>query len=151
MSESIVIGNNVNFHSKKWTEFVGYFDAVEGECFRVLNETESKVAKDCVKRLKKDSERLFGKGNYSSGWYSMNTAMLKFEVWNKNAYQLTHLLEFGHDVIAYVKVKGSSGAYRKVKVGEAPAYPHIYKAQEEAKKELDEILDVEINKIFGKG
>lgn len=148
MSESIRVGNNANFHSKKWDELVGLFDDVEGECFEILNETEHKVAKDCAKRLRKDSERLFGKGRYSSGWTVWNTGFLHYEVWNKKAYQLTHLLEFGHDMIVFQK--GENGAYRKVKVGEVPAYPHIAKVEEMAKRQFDAILDVEIAKVFDK-
>ena len=92
---------------------------------------EEGVAKDGVQELKQKSPRKkHGGGRYARGWTYKKTAN-GYVIHNKTDYQLTHLLEFGHDI----KRNG-------VKVGEAQPKPHIADVekwvQEEAVKRLEE-------------
>lgn len=91
---------------------------------------EEGVAKDGVQELKQSSPRRSGGGRYARGWtYKKNKN--GFVIHNKTDYQLTHLLEYGHDI-----VRGGK------KVGHSPAIPHIGPVEEwvneEAVKRLEE-------------
>ena len=79
------------------------------------------VAKEAAQELRQTSPRGKGKnsGDYAKGWTvkrerDKKSGLYTITVHNKTHYQLTHLLENGHDV-----VRGG------VVVGHAKAYPHI--------------------------
>ena len=81
------------------------------------------VAKECVAEIKQKSPKRTGK--YRRGWraevaYESNED-IRVIVRNKTAWQLTHLLEFGH-----AKVNG----------GRVEGRPHIGPAEQRAKKSL---------------
>lgn len=69
------------------------------------------TAKEAVKALKWTSPA--DSGSYAKGW-TYKKVNGRYIVYNKTDYQLTHLLEYGHDVVAYGK-----------KVGHVAAKPHI--------------------------
>lgn len=86
-----------------------------------------KVGKETVKELKNTSPKLSGR--YAKGWKQKvekgGINGNKLTVYNADAYQLTHLLEYGH-----AKVNG----------GFVSAKPHIKKAQDKAEKTVVEEL-----------
>lgn len=78
------------------------------------------VAKVCVKELKKDPTPK-DSGGYRKGWTKRksyeNAMSIRMTVHNKDHYQLTHLLEYGH-----AKRNG----------GRVEAKPHIKQAEQNA-------------------
>ena len=94
-----------------------------------LDDTMKTTADDAKKMLKSTSPKKSGK--YAKGW-QVKKVNGTYTICNK-VYYLTHLLENGHDVVAYGK-----------KVGHAAAHPHIKKVeewvQEEVPKRLEEKL-----------
>ena len=78
-------------------------------------------------------------GSYRRGWRATlrktRTAVLA-QVYNATDYQLTHLLEYGHDVIRNGK-----------KIGEAEAYPHIKDVNTWAIKSFEDALTEGIVKL----
>lgn len=64
-------------------------------------EVTDKVTKEAVNELKNTSPR-GQRGAYARGWSTkvQKRGKLKYHkvIWNRTNYQLTHLLEFGHDV-----------------------------------------------------
>lgn len=88
------------------------------------------TAKATANHLKHTSPHL--SGSYAKGW----RADKKYGAWvvhNKTDYQLTHLLENGHDVVAWGK-----------KVGHVKAYPHIKEAEDLAKDYFEQLLKEKI-------
>lgn len=93
-----------------------------------------KVAKETVKQLKETSPKKTGA--YAKSWSQKEsvkgTHVSKRVVYNKDHYQLTHLLEKGH-----AKKNG----------GRVQAYPHIRPAEEKAIKNLEEEIVKSIKKV----
>lgn len=83
-----------------------------------VDKAAEEVAKDLVKDLKSNSPKSKGKGGgkYAKGW-KLKKRGNKLIVYNKDRYQLTHLLEKGH-----VKRGG----------GRVPAKIHIAPAEQKA-------------------
>ncbi len=107
------------------------------EVDEAVQEVTASVAKEGVKKLKKRSRELFGKGNYANGWtFKVLPGGGKAVIFNKK-YQLTHLLEHGHDIVR----KG-------VKVGEAKAKPHIKEVEEFCIEETEKEITKAINKAL---
>lgn len=88
-----------------------------------IEETQDKIAKDSVKKLKANSPKLTG--SYRKGW-RVKTEGNKKIIHNKTDYQLTHLLENGH-----VNRDGSR----------TPAIVHIKPVEESAIKEFIEATE----------
>lgn len=74
------------------------------------------TAKQATKVLKQVSPA--DSGSYAKGW-TWKKVNGRYIVYNRTDYQLTHLLEYGHDVVAYGK-----------KVGHVSAKPHIKQVEE---------------------
>lgn len=92
----------------------GYVEEVNKAVAEVL----PKVGKDAVKELKQTSPKKTGR--YAKGWTSKvekERLSTSISIYNKDRYQLTHLLEKGH-----AKVNG----------GRVPAHPHIKPAEDHA-------------------
>lgn len=87
------------------------------------------VAKECKNQIKQKSPRLTG--DYAKGWRTEkafeNANELRINVKNATDWQLTHLLEYGHDV----KNKKDGRV-----LGVAKAHPHVRPAEQKAQKEL---------------
>lgn len=102
------------------------------QCETEMSKAADKVAKKAVKKLKQTSPKGEGtwKGHYKNGWMTKKVDG-KRVIANKK-YQLTHLLEYGHDI----KRNG-------VVIGYAPAKPHIKLVEEWAQDEFeDEVIKV---------
>lgn len=102
-----------------------------------LDEASEEVAEEAVKKLKSSSPVGSGawKGHYARQW-RVKKVEGKFVVYN-NKYQLTHLLEHGHDVVSHGRV-----------VGHVSAKPHIKPVeewvQEELPRKLEEMIQREV-------
>lgn len=85
------------------------------------------AAKLCRKELRVSSPKLTG--SYAKGWRTKlayeDSKEIRVQVYNATDYQLTHLLEHGHVLVSYGKVRGTVGAK-----------PHIGPAEEKAEKQL---------------
>lgn len=81
----------------------------------------------CRKELRVSSPKLTG--SYAKGWRKKtayeDSKEIRVQVYNATDYQLTHLLEHGHALVSYGKVRGTVGAK-----------PHIGPAEEKAEKQL---------------
>lgn len=90
------------------------------------------VSKEVVRELKTTS-RIGGK-KYRKGW-TVQKDKGTYTVYNAKMPGLTHLLENGHEVIAYGK-----------SCGRAKAHPHIKPAEEKAKERYIEEVVKELNR-----
>lgn len=96
-----------------------------------LKKSVKDAAKVCVSELKATSPE--ATGFYKSGWRS-KTAFESMEdirivVHNSKAYQLTHLLEYGHALVTG---------------GRVPAHPHIAQAEENAAEVLEKDIKIKV-------
>lgn len=110
-----------------------YVDQVD----KVVLRSEEKVAKEAVQKLKKTSPRNpKGKGrHYANDWTIDQRSRKRYAhliVHNKQ-YQLTHLLENGHNIVRNGRV-----------VGHASAQKHIKPVEEWVKKEVEEEIRREL-------
>jgi hypothetical protein len=123
-------------------------DGIAGKMQDILNEVASeteksvkdagdKVAKDAVKKLKKASPSGKGtwNGHYKSGWTVKQDKDGNYTIYNKKKYQLTHLLEKGHNIVRNGKV-----------VGYVKGKPHISTVEEWVQKEYPKQLTNKLNK-----
>lgn len=98
-------------------------------------QVEEEVANEAVKKLKSASpKKAKGKkaGHYAKSWEVDKKTKQNYAqtiIHNKD-YQLTHLLENGHDIVRNGKV-----------VGHAKAQPHIKPVEEWVKKEMVERIE----------
>lgn len=107
--------------------FNDIFDDYSQDVQDIFNNAIQEVAKDAVKELKRTSPKR--SGAYAAGWASkIERGMFgdKAVIYNKNHYQLTHLLEHGH-----AKVNG----------GRVNGIPHIKPAQDNAGEEFVRIVE----------
>lgn len=113
-----------------------YLEDYSDEVIRTTEKIVVDVAKESVKKLKKESPRsnLQGhSGTYAKGWtYTLD----KRRLYNgatiygkKGTYNLAHLLEFGHAIV---------GGGRKK--GQTKEIPHVKPVEEWAVKEFEERL-----------
>lgn len=102
-----------------------------GEVEQVVLEAEERVAKEAIKRLKSTSPRAKRNGghrHYADDWKEDNKSKKNYAhhvIYNKQ-YQLTHLLENGHNIVSHGKV-----------VGHAKAQKHIKPVEEWVKSEVE--------------
>lgn len=97
-----------------------------------VDSTMEKVFKDTAKEAKqKLQEDSPGHGAYAKGW-SIRQTKGNYVIYNKE-YYLTHLLENGHDVVAYGR-----------KVGHASPQKHIAPVEKWVKEEVMKRLEDEL-------
>ena len=99
-----------------------------------MNSAMKDGAKKAAKYLKQESPK--DKGAYAKSWKwkAEKYKTSGYRVYNEKHYQLTHLLEYGHDVVVNGK-----------KVGHAKAYPHIKAVEERINKEIIDDLEGRLN------
>lgn len=107
---------------------------------KVVLEIEEKVAKEAVKKLKKTSPKAKhngGRRHYADDWKVDNKSKKYYahQIIHNKQYQLTHLLENGHDVVRGGKVVGHTNAQK-----------HIKPVEEWVKEEVAKEIEQEIGK-----
>lgn len=111
-----------------------YADDVDAEVLKI----EEDVAKEAVKKLKSTSPKAAKNGghkHYAQDWGMDNESKkkyAKFIIKNKQ-YQLTHLLENGHDLVSHGR-----------KVGHVNGQKHIKPVEEWCKAEVEKRLRKEL-------
>lgn len=113
-------------------------DELSNEIARTIQEYSEDVEQAVQKVLNKDSTELVNKlkatspkktGEYAKGWTKKKSTLdgrVTYTVYNKDRYQLTHLLEFGH-----AKRNG----------GRVPGQPHIGPVRDEIEEQI--VRDIE--------
>lgn len=103
------------------------------DCQTAVDDAAEEVAKEAVEELKRTSPVGSGtwKGHYAKKW-SVKKDGGKYVIHNKK-YQLTHLLEKGHDVIVNGKV-----------VGRVKAQPHIKPVEEQVQDDFEKEIKKKI-------
>ena len=112
----------------------GMADAIIRELQEYSQDVTEKMKKEvqdagtlCRKELRVSSPKLTG--SYAKGWRKKtayeDSKEIRVQVYNATDYQLTHLLEHGHVLVSYGKVRGTVGAK-----------PHIGPAEEKIEKQL---------------
>lgn len=104
-------------------------DGYQEDLVKGINEAGREAAEECRKILRQNSPKRFGR--YARSWSVKETPgrpgePMRYTVYNKKYYRLTHLLEKGH-------AKRGGGRTR--------AIPHITPAEEAAKEKF--VQDVE--------
>lgn len=112
-----------------------YVEEVDREVLQV----EEKVAKEAIKKLKANSPRNPKNGghkHYADDWKVDNESRKRFArfIIKNKQYQLTHLLENGHDIVSHGK-----------KAGHAKGQPHIKPVEEWANKEVERRIRRELS------
>lgn len=105
-----------------------------GDVQDIVEESAKEAAEFCKAQLRNSSPRR--KGKYASGWTvkaQRSGTLVSFVVHNKNAPQLTHLLENGHRVVN-----------KKGEQGRAPAIKHIKPAEQAAAQKFEAIVRAKI-------
>lgn len=101
-----------------------YQDLTDEEMKQAVTKTANAVKNAIKQEAPRDTER------YKNSWATKKTASKRHKtavtVYSKNRYQLTHLLENGHEL------KDRYGN----KIGDVKEIPHIAPATENAEKEL---------------
>lgn len=105
---------------------------------RAMLSAEDEVADEAVRKLKATSPKKAkgkGAGRYAKGWKIDQKAKKTYAqtIIHNKEYQLTHLLENGHDIVRDGKV-----------VGHAKAQPHIKPVEEWVQKEMVERIEAKI-------
>lgn len=93
------------------------------------------AARAAVKELKAKTAAMYGDGPYARGWKKTRTGY-GYVIYNEE-YRLTHLLEYGHDVIGPDKKKH----------GRTQARPLIKPVEEETIKLFEDLTTKELNNL----
>lgn len=101
----------------------------------VIDEAAAKVSKDAVKELKATSPKRPGGGRYAKGW-AVKKVGKQTVIHNRTDYQLTHLLEKGHDIVSHGK-----------KVGHYDGVEHIAPVEREVIDKMTEEVEKGINNL----
>ena len=112
------------------------FQEIPHNATNAVDKAANRVSNKAVKQLKATSPKHCGR--YAEGWGRKRDKAHKVVVYNKR-YQLTHLLENGHNIVKKGKV-----------VGFAPARVHIKPVEEMVQEEfpiqIEKMLDKELGK-----
>lgn len=120
-----------------YSEVGKIMDDISDSCNGAMEVATEKAAKFSVKELKKfkTNKSHQATGKYSSGWTYAKKGLNRFTVHNKKYYQLTHLLENGHDIIRNGR-----------KVGYSAPIKHIKPVEEATGDAIDQYLFEELKK-----
>lgn len=113
----------------------GMLSEIPQQVDNVIDEAAAKVAKEAVQTLKATSPKRPGGGRYAKGW-SVKKVGNQTVVHNRTDYQLTHLLENGHDVVSHGR-----------KVGHFDGITHIAPVEKEVIDKMTEEVEKGINKL----
>ena len=106
-----------------------------------IDKATETVAEKAIDKLKATSPIRKGKGGtpgaYAAGWTKKKQKGQTI-IHNKTNYQLTHLLEYGHEVVIHGKATGKS----------TKAQPHIKQVEEMVQKEYPEEFEKELKKLL---
>lgn len=133
----------LNANADNLTEVVmGIFEEYKNEVDEVTAEVIDEVSKECVNDLKQASPVKKGRsgGKYKRGWkrtYTKNVLGEKIVAIHNTQYQLTHLLEYGHDLVS------KDGTV----YGRARAIPHIEPVEQKTIAKYEEELARKLNAI----
>ena len=110
-------------------------DDLPKEADEAVEEATKTVAKKAVDDLKATSPVGTGKkaGSYANGWGTKKQKG-KTVVYNKTDYQLTHLLEYGHQLVIHGKVTNKS----------TRAIPHIKQVEQMVQNEYPKEFEKEL-------
>lgn len=116
------------------SEINGILSEIPHSVETALDKAADKVSKEAIKRLKASSPRGAGKGgHYADGWTRKKDSTKKVTVHNKQ-YQLTHLLENGHEIVIHGHATGKH----------TRAIKHIKPVEEWVKEEFEKELKEDI-------
>jgi hypothetical protein len=106
---------------------------------KVVLQVEDEVSKEAVKKLKATSPKAARNGghrHYADDWTVDNKSKKTYSQYiiKNKQYQLTHLLENGHDVVSHGK-----------KVGHVSGRPHIKPVEEWCKTEVEKRIRKELS------
>ena len=111
-------------------------DEYDREAEAGVDKVVRRVANKCKRDIQSGAPA--NTGEYKAGWATRQTKKsahgLEITVYNKQKPGLPHLLEHGHVMIAHGKVLGTGGAR-----------PHIGRAEQTAKKKLEEDIRRELS------
>lgn len=97
------------------------------------DQAAKKVANKVARNLRSTSPSR--SGEYRKGWKVRKQDHGEYVVFNDSKPGLTHLLEHGHDVVR-----------NGMKIGRAPAHPHIQQAEQDGIKEFEEEVRKEVER-----
>lgn len=116
-------------------------DDLPKEADEAIDNATDTVSKKAVEDLKATSPVKKSKGGtpgaYRDGWGVKKTKGQTI-VYNKTNYQLTHLLEYGHELVIHGT---ATGKYTK-------AQPHIKKVEEMVQEEFPKEFEEELKKLL---
>ncbi len=113
----------------------GILSEIPQQVDNVIDEAAAKVSKEAVQTLKSTSPKRPGGGRYAKGWAVKKDGKTTV-IHNKTDYQLTHLLENGHDIISHGK-----------KAGHFDGITHIAPVEKEVIEKMTEEVEKGINKL----
>lgn len=115
----------------------GMLSMIPQQVDNVIDEASKVVSKEAVNKLKASSPKGKGKksGRYSKGWSTKKVDNMTV-VYNRTDYQLTHLLENGHDIVRNGK-----------KVGHFNGIKHIKPVEEEVQARMVEEVEKGLDKL----
>lgn len=115
----------------------GMLSMIPQQVDNVIDEASKVVSKEAVNKLKASSPKGKGKksGRYAKGWSTKKVDNMTV-VYNRTDYQLTHLLENGHDIVRNGK-----------KVGHFNGIKHIKPVEEEVQERMVEEVEKGLDKL----
>lgn len=116
-------------------KFSKYVEDILKSEIGLVKESVRKIAREVAEQSCKELESIapYRSGKYRKSFRVDDTDSMTAVVHSKKHYRLTHLLEFGHDVIKNGK-----------RVGRAKAYPHWDVVEENGIKEFEKKIQKEI-------
>lgn len=101
----------------------------------VIDEAAEKVSKEAVKTLRATSPKRPGGGRYAKGWATKKVGK-QIVIHNKTDYQLTHLLENGHDIVSHGRKVGHYGGQKHIAPVEQEVIENMTKEVEKGIEKL---------------
>lgn len=115
----------------------GVLSMIPQQVDNVIDEASKMVSKEAVNKLKAASPKGKGKksGRYAKGWSTKKIDNMTV-IYNRTDYQLTHLLENGHDIVKNGK-----------KVGHYNGIKHIKPVEETVQERMVEEVEKGLSKL----